>query len=449
MIIKKATIVVILLAIGLAAAVYYFDWKKSQKEKPAEDASKPAFSMQAADVVSMMITHPAQTSQPPVRFEKRNGSWEIVEPIQTDADQSAVEGIVDQVAGARIEQTEPGAEDRRKAYGLDPPKTSVELTLQNGAKHTLLLGDNDFTGSDVYAIVDGGQSVALLPVLLATSTGKSLDDLRDRAVLHMDSSQVASFTLKNSTGELELRRENDQWKFVKPADVLADKDSVEFLLSVVANAQTNNYASEKPENLAKYGLVPPAITFTAEDAKGKKSTLLVGKKDGALYFGRDASRPMIFRFPPSVEEKLAQGFADLRDKSLVHVAGDDIQRVEIHNANGEIVATRKKDNQDEWAIEAPADQKGKSAASWRILDPITRLKADEVVDHPAAIQLAALANPGIRVVLGDKDGRSWTVRVSKPEGESVYAQASDGAALYRLKKQAFDDLNFKPADLAY
>ena len=449
MIIKKTTLVVILLAIGLAGAVYYFDWRKSQKEKPAEDASKPAYSIQASDVVSLTITQPAQTSLPAIHLEKRNGNWEVVEPIQTDADQSAVEGIVDQVAGARIEQTEPGAADRRKAYGLDPPKTFVELTLQNGTKHTLLLGDDDFTGSDVYAIVDGGQSVALLPVLLSTSAGKSLDDLRDRTVLHIDSSQVTSFTLKSSAGELELRKDNDQWKFVKPAGVLADKDSVEFLLSVVANAQTNNYASEKPENLAKYGLAPPAITFTAEDAKGKKSTLLVGKKDGALYFGRDASRPMVFRFPSSVEEKLAQGFADLRDKTVVHVAGDDIQRIEIHNANGEIVATRKKDNQDEWAIEAPTDQKGKSAASWKILDPVTRLKADEVVDHPAANQLAQLANPAITIVLGDKNGKSWTVRVSKPVGESVYAQASDGAALYTLKKQAFDDLNFKPADLAY
>ena len=78
--IKKTTLLVLLCAAALGAAVYYFDWKKGNEPKPAADASKPAFSFQASDIVAFMLAHPAQPGDSPVRFEKRDGAWRIVPP---------------------------------------------------------------------------------------------------------------------------------------------------------------------------------------------------------------------------------------------------------------------------------------------------------------------------------------------------------------------------------
>src|SRR5271169_5778927 len=103
--IKKPTLILILCAAVLGAAVYYFDWKRGNEKKPAADSSKPAFSIQAADIVSFTLSHPAQLGDSPVRFEKRGGVWQIVRPVDTHADQSTADGIVDQLAGARIAQT--------------------------------------------------------------------------------------------------------------------------------------------------------------------------------------------------------------------------------------------------------------------------------------------------------------------------------------------------------
>ena len=83
--------------------------------------------------------------------------------VETDADQSTAAGIVDQLAGSRIAQTESGSVDRRKAFGLAPPQTSVVFQLANGSKHTILIGNQDFTGEFAYTIVDNAQSVSLLP----------------------------------------------------------------------------------------------------------------------------------------------------------------------------------------------------------------------------------------------------------------------------------------------
>jgi len=207
-------------------------------------------------------------------------------------------------------------------------------------------------------------------------------------------------------------------------------------------------ASETPDNLAHYGLSNPGVTFTATDSKGGQFSLLVGKKDGDAYFARDVSRPMIFHVNKDLYKKLSQKFADLRDKQVVHAVSADIQHLELRNANGAISLSRKKDGSDDWVFDAPADQKGKLASSWKILDPLTGLTAEEVIDHPAPNVLLQIANPTVTAILTGKDGKAVTVKLSKASGDFVYAQASDSPSLYRLKKDALDSLNVKASDLA-
>jgi Domain of unknown function (DUF4340) len=449
--IKTSTLIVLICAVALAAAVYFVEKRPAKEDKPSGE-SKPAFTIAAQDLSSISLSHPAQ---PAIRLEKHNDKWQIVQPIETEADQSSAQGIVDQLTEDRVAQTEPGGADRLKAYGLDSPQTTVDLQVKGGAKHTLLIGDKDFTGDSVYALIDGGPQVSLLPASLGTSADKSLDDLRNRNVLDIDSADVSSFTLKNPSGEfaaalgpsLDRSPENDQWKFSKPTASPADKSAVEGLISAVANAKMKAVVNEQPNDLGKYGLANPAILFTAGNKSGQ-STLVVGKKQGDTYYARDLSRPMIFSIDEDLYKKLAQGFGDLRDRKVLHLDASSIDKVEIQDPNGAITLTRAHDNPDQWTIDAPPNLKGKQAASWKFLDPITNLQADEVVDHPAANLAALVAKPAITVVLTDHNKKQITVRISKATGDNAYANTSDGPQLYKLKKQVLNDLNFKPADLA-
>ncbi|HTW24323.1 MAG TPA: DUF4340 domain-containing protein [Candidatus Baltobacteraceae bacterium] len=312
--VKKPTLILLVIAIAAGLSVYYFDWKRSQNEKPPADTSKPAFSVDASAIDSFTISHPGQPGDVPIHFEKRNGVWWIAQPIETQADPSTAEGIIDQLAEDRVSQTEPGTGDRRKAYGLDPAQASIEFQLHNGTKHTLLIGNKDFSGDSIYALIDGGQNVALLPASLGDSAGKPVQQLRDRSVLHLDTA--------------------------------------------------------------------------------------------------------------------------------------NLQRVEIHDQNGDIVLTSTKDKPDQWTIEQPAAQKGKHAPAWKVIDPFTSLQATDVIDHPAPKQIASLANPAVKAVFTSSDGKQVTLRVSKPSGDTLYAQASDNPALFTLSKQSLDSLNLKPSDLS-
>jgi hypothetical protein len=304
----------LLVAILAGGAVYYFDWQRGQKEaeKVTQDTSKPAFSLQAQDISSLSISYPADPKSQTIQLEKRGGVWEIAQPIQTGADDRSVQGIVEQLATARVSQTEPGAPDRLKVYGLDTPAVALDFQLQSGAKHNLKLGKKDFTGVSVYAIADNAKDVVLLPESLLVSVDKPLQEWRDRAVLHINAADFNSIELKNASGEVDAAKGKDGWQFSKPASTPADEDAIASLLSTVANAKMVTITSEAPEKLGEYGLASPAITLTASDGKGRSATLLVGKKEGDEYFARDASRPMIFRINQDLYKKLAENYNDLR-----------------------------------------------------------------------------------------------------------------------------------------
>jgi hypothetical protein len=454
--IKKPTLIVLLCAILLGASVYYFDYRRSlkEKEKLPEDSSKPAFAIPSgAEINSFTLTHPAMSGLPPIQFEKRNGSWQILQPLQTDADLRAVQNIVEGLSAARVAGTEPGTPDRLKVYGLDPPAVEIDFQLANASRHSVKLGTKDFTGISVYSVVDGGKDVSLLPLSVLTNADLPLKELRDRNVLHIVAGNVTSFTLRNTAGELAASKEKIQdekaasWKFTKPSPARADDQEVNALLGAVGNARMTEIVAESADHLAQYGLAGAAITFSAVDDKGKTSTLLVGKKSGDEYFARDPSRPMVFRIDGNLFKKLSENYADLRDRKLTHFDPGEVDRLELRNANGTVSSTRKTGEQ--WTIEAPADQKGKAAAAWKIFTPITTGRAQEVLDHPSSEILAKLAKPAIEVTLAKKDGTKISIRFSDVAGDAVFAQTSESPAIYKFKKHVFDDLNVKPAELAF
>lgn len=446
---KKSTLFILVAAILIGAAAYYFDWKRGEKDtaKATEDTTKLAFRIQPDEIQSLVISYPADPKSQAITFEKRAGVWQIMQPLQTGADQASLEEIVQGIAAARVAQTEPGAPDRLKVYGLDPPAVGIDFQVKSGAKHSVQLGKKDFLGSSVYAVVDHGKDVALLPESLLVSSDKPLQVLRDQNVLRINGSDVRSFDLKNAAGEIAAEKDKAGWNFSKPAAGAADADAVNSIIAAIATAKFVSVESEVAENLARYGLASPAITFTEVEGAGKNSTLQIGKKDGDEYFARDTSRPTIFRINQDLFKKLSSTYPELRDKKIARFDPAAITHVEIHGANGTIVCTRKSD--EEWTFDEPADQKGKSSSLEKLFSALDQARAEQIIDHPTADINSRFTKPAFETTLTAKDGKKLTIVISKEAGDFVYARNSDGATVYKLKKQILDSLNIKPADLVF
>jgi hypothetical protein len=446
--IRKSTLVILVLALALGGGVYWYQSKHATPETSA-DTSKPAFSgVQAADIQSITLQHPPATEPDGIQIERQSGAWQITRPVATPADDSSVSGIADGIAGARVSQTEPGAPDRLKAFGLQPGAISIDFKLKNGTSHRILLGDKDFTAENVYALLDSSADVSLLPVSLLTSADKGLADLRDKTDLHLNADTAATVDLKNASGEVTMKKDADgnSWSLVKPESVEADADTVSALVSALASGKMKSVASETPDHLEKYGLASPPISVTVGDGVGKTSTLIVGKKDGDDYFARDTARPTIFKIDADLYKKLTATAGLLRDKSPLRVEESDLNEIELHDANGAMSATRK--SADEWVMASPDAVKGKTAGAWKVLSPVSDLRAEEVIEKPSSDVLAKLKDPAYEITFTNKAGKKMTLRISKEAGDFVYAQSSENPAVYKLKKQSVNDLNLKPADFA-
>jgi Domain of unknown function (DUF4340) len=227
--------------------------------------------------------------------------------------------------------------------------------------------------------------------------------------------------------------------------VPADSGAISSLLGTLGTARIASFASNTPDDLAKYGLSQPALTFHAQLDSGKLVDLQHGKKDVNAYFARDPSRPFIFRVLDTVHTTMSSKFFDLRDKNLIHAEEADIVRAEIHNAKGATTCVQGPDGG--WVIEQPATQKTPAPACPSFWQSISSARAEDILDTPSAAIASQLAKPPVQVTLTDKSGKKTEIQISAATGNFVYARTNSGPEILKLGKSILDDLNFAPTGL--
>jgi len=436
---KKSTLLVVVVAIALGAFVYFYDSKHSVAPPTDEASWKPAFAVNADQITGLTL----ESGTGKTVFAKQGDSWQITQPVPTRADQASINGIVNDLSSAKIRRSFAPTDSLSK-YGLAQPAVTIDFQQKGGVEHRIRLGDKDFSGNVVYALIDASKNVDLLPVSLLEETGKPLSQLRDRSLLELNGSEITGITIDGSTGTVAVTKERSTWEIAKPKAVSADSSAVDSLAGALSTDKFTDVVSESPEDLAKYGLTHPSMSVTAA-TKGQEFHLLVGKKNGDNYYARDTARPMIFEISSTVYDGLNKKFFDLRDKSILQFDPAQVAAVEIHNANGIIQCGQGKD--DQWTILQPAADKGKAIQSWKILDPLQNARAKQIYDTPSRAILAHVAKPAIEVILTDKSGKKTMVDISAAVGDSVYVRTTAGPQVYELNTQILKDLGFKAADL--
>ena len=436
---KKSTLIVVAVAIALGAFVYFYDSKHSVAPPPEEASWKPAFALNADQITGLTLA----SGNGKTVFAKQGNSWQITQPVTTRADQTSISGIVNDLSSAKIRRSFAPTDSLSK-YGLAQPAVTIDFQQKGGVEHTIQLGDKDFSGNVVYALIDASKNVDLLSVSLLNETDKPLSQLRDRSLLELNGGEITGITVDDPSGTIAVTNESSVWKLAKPMEVPADSSAVDSLASALSTDKFTDVVSESPDDLAKYGLTHPSMSVTAA-TKGREFHLLVGKKNGDNYYARDTTHPMIFEISSTVYDALNKKFFDLRDKSILHFDPATLTAVEIHNANGAIQCAQGED--DQWTILEPAANEGKAIQSWKILDPLQNARAKQIYDSPPRAILAHVAKPAIEVILTDKSGKKTTVDISAATGDSVYARTTAGPEVYGLNAQILKDLGFKAADL--
>ena len=141
--IQRSTGFLLGVAIALTAAVAIFETQKGRESSGGETL----FDFAESDVSALTVEREDTT----LAFTKIDNSWQMTEPEETPADPSSVAFLLNIITNDTIQETLTTSSDQLDTYGLEDPKATVNLTVDD-EDYTLAIGDEDFSGTSLYAM---------------------------------------------------------------------------------------------------------------------------------------------------------------------------------------------------------------------------------------------------------------------------------------------------------
>jgi hypothetical protein len=355
------------------------------------------------------------------------GLWRIVKPINTAADNSAVDALAAAIANLEVIDTVDTSGENASDlanFGLENPAVTVTVTTKD--KRVLpgiMIGSDTPIGSNTYIKTTDKPAVLLIGAGFTAESGRTLNDLRSHTLIDLTTDQVNRFAVTRADGSvIEVVRQDGNWKIIKPREYPADKAAVEQLLDVVAAARVSEFIEDNPADLEKFGLAKPAIVLEVDGGKDNaRHSLAIGFKQP------DASKNAVFARPGEgdrpvltiadyIVKAIDKSFDDLRDKTVLAFQQAQVARITLIGGPVSIVVERVPGGK--WNVIA----EGKTAPAQpevvaSLLDQLHDLKGTKIVEDPMTDpQPFGMVHPTLTATLYDQGGKEiGSVYVSQIE----------------------------------
>jgi hypothetical protein len=185
---------------------------------------------------------------------------------------------------------------------------------------------------------------------------------------------------KKGTEDIVLTKDGSgDWHITAPKDFRADSNAVSGLLSTVSTLNAERVVDEKANDLRSYGLAPPAAEVVVTEKDNKSQHVLIGD-DTPTHNGAYAALagdPKVYTIAAYNKTSLDKGLNDLRDKRLLTLASDKVNRLELLAKKSEIEFDHYGDH---WQIIKPKPLRADSSE----VDDLVRKLTDAKIDLNAA-----------------------------------------------------------------
>ncbi len=445
----KTNLVIGVLFAALAAYVYLHEIK-GEEERRAE-AERSSKLLEFSDHEVQRITIQREDGDD-TTIERRLDEWWIVQPVETPADEAAIERYLGNIGETTTERviedssalagSESGETERR--YGLAEPRLSLYMELSEGYLDTIRFGADSPTERFAYAQKRGAnRQVITVRAWRFDNLDKGLFDLRDKRLLAFDKEAVREIIVTQDKLDIGrviqlVKAPDGGWQIKSPVQTNADKSEVEGILNKLLNATAESFEHEAPTeaDLVDVGLAPRPwveVALTVGEDRAVK-TLRIGDQsetDGHS-FARDVSRDAVFLIDSTVVSTVSKSLFTLRDKSLLSLDDEDrIQRLELHRAPEGQIFVAERDSGGSWVVVAPERRPAKSWKINGILTDMREAQVKELVADPGEgldLALFGLDAPQARLRLERDDGTVLELLVGAQVEDGVYATiaGSDG-----------------------
>ncbi len=429
----RGLIVAIVILAGLTGALYW-----SNRQKPAETAEA------SADAPPKILTL-KQEDISKIDLRKRGGDelvlakdgagkWQITAPKPLGVEQSTVSPMLSSLASLTAGRLVEEKASDLAPYGLGDPALKATVTEKNNKTHILLLGDDTPAGSAVYAKLEGDPRVFTIASYNKSNIDKSVNDLRDKRLLTVDSDKISKVELIVKKEDIEFGRNKDAWQIVKPRPLRADGAQVEELVRNLTDARMDLSGDQDAKKMAS-AFTSAASVATAKVTADSGTQELQVRKNKDDYYAKSSAVDGVYKVSSSVGKGLDKGLDDFRNKKLLDFGFSDPSKIDIRDGTKSYFLT--KGGEDWWNGNG---KKLDAASAQSVVDKLRDFSASKFVDSgftTPSIELTVVSNEGKRVEklqLARKDA----TYIARREGEP---------SLYVVDTQAVTDFEKAAAEL--
>ena len=188
------------------------------------------------------------------------------------------------------------------------------------------------------------------------------EDLANR-IVPVDADSVTEVTIvQNGDSVLTYKRQNDQWQIIHPVITEADQDKVESNLNAYLDAEKKRTIASELTDLKPYGLDRPQVSVHITYNDTGKTVLYVGDQNptqSGVFVKREKS-PGIYTTAKKVLTEGQKDLFDLRDRSILHFARNDVNKIILTRNDGTKLEFKK------------------LGGDWRLSDPHIRIRNSQI-----------------------------------------------------------------------
>lgn len=390
------TILLAILAVGALTFLFIYEpLTRSTRERDITDRERNVLPLDPSKVSQLRIV----SGDSEVVLRRRGDGWQLGEKSKDRASGEEVNRILKTAAELqfydRIDDSEISGDKDLTEYGLRNPKRRIEF--DGPTKHTLYLGKDGANEDRLYARTGESKDVFLISDQILRQAFRPAGDFRDRRLTDLKPGQIDRLMIRRPDGEIELVREARGWQIARPLHVAADEAKVNALLNFLLGLKVAEFIAEDTGDLSTYGIAEgqKEITFYAEGSD-RPQTLRLGTDKNGVLFGQFTARDSVYRLPSEAEELLKFTPEGLRDRKLLAVNLDIVDRIRVMTPSQTLILNRDGEG---WAITAGTERFAASAAAVQAM--VNALATSDVSQFTAAtgdkLTAAGLTNPQVKV----------------------------------------------------
>lgn len=464
----KTTLLLLAVVVALGVYIKFYESKRPNTAEARRQAQM-VVNFERENLEGIVI----QNGDDKIELKRLEGKWRIEAPFKDQADSGAIESLLANLEDWQKQDTIPADEiekdkSRLDEFGLSKAKLRLKL-LGKEAPPEVIFGNDAALEGKMYVRLATTNDVFIAPQSVRNDIAKKPEDFRDKKLTDLTTAQVTRALLKTAAGEIELEKKADSWEIVKPLRARGDDQKINDLLAQVTTARIEQFVAEDRGDLQPYGLTEPrgSITlFSANDKSADRTDSSRGEQGQMLQIGgvpekakeqiyvRFAARNAVYTLPKKIEEILGLKPSDLRDRRLVRLDLNVLDRITVDGAGkGKTVLARKDET---WTIASRDNQPANAAEVKRLLDLLQAEQVTQFVEDVASdLPKYGLDKPQLQLTFSSFASENTaettagehpfaTIAFGKTDGANVYARLGDEPFIVAVRSGLLDNIFADP-----